>query len=190
MNTHCPRNRLPLSKWFRLKWFRLSLAFKRAEDDKLMKFQRAAEFMRVPPDLTTATLYKYKYMVLHLLFPLHSWHCYVHTESNTLCARGIGWKRLLKGTAGIPAELCQISSGHLNEATWVSGWTLQYTSPKSQSWGCHSPLASLVPLNPSPVTVYNKVLASCVVMWLFLAHCCMLLLEICCAICTEPYCVN
>jgi hypothetical protein len=31
------------------------LAFKRAEDDKL-KFQRAAEFMRVPPDLTTATL--------------------------------------------------------------------------------------------------------------------------------------
>jgi hypothetical protein len=24
------------------------LAFKRAEDDKLMKFQRAAEFMRVP----------------------------------------------------------------------------------------------------------------------------------------------
>jgi hypothetical protein len=31
----------------------------RAEDDKLMKFQRAAEFMRVPPDLTTATLYKY-----------------------------------------------------------------------------------------------------------------------------------
>jgi hypothetical protein len=28
------------------------LAFKRAEDDKLMKFQRAAEFMRVPPDLT------------------------------------------------------------------------------------------------------------------------------------------
>jgi hypothetical protein len=35
------------------------LAFKRAEDDKLMKFQRAAESMRVPPDLTTATLYKY-----------------------------------------------------------------------------------------------------------------------------------
>jgi hypothetical protein len=35
------------------------LAFKRAEDDKLMKFQHAAEFMRVPPDLTTATLYKY-----------------------------------------------------------------------------------------------------------------------------------
>jgi hypothetical protein len=31
--------------------------FKRAEDDKLMKFQRAAEFMHVPPDLTTATLY-------------------------------------------------------------------------------------------------------------------------------------
>jgi hypothetical protein len=49
------------------------LAFKRAEDDKLMKFQSAAEFMRVPPDLTTATLYKY--------MALHSWHCYVETES-------------------------------------------------------------------------------------------------------------
>jgi hypothetical protein len=45
----------------------------------LMKFQRAAEFMRVPPDLTTATLYKY--MALRLLFPLHSWHGYVETES-------------------------------------------------------------------------------------------------------------
>jgi hypothetical protein len=32
------------------------LAFKRAEDDKLMKFQHAAEFMRVPPDLTAATI--------------------------------------------------------------------------------------------------------------------------------------
>jgi hypothetical protein len=31
------------------------LAFKRAEDDKLMKFQRAAEFMSVQPHLTTAT---------------------------------------------------------------------------------------------------------------------------------------
>jgi hypothetical protein len=40
-----------------------------------MTFQRAAEFMRVPPDLTTATLYKY--IALRLLFPLHSWHCYV-----------------------------------------------------------------------------------------------------------------
>jgi hypothetical protein len=29
------------------------LAFKRAEDNKLMKFQRATEFTRVPPDLTT-----------------------------------------------------------------------------------------------------------------------------------------
>jgi hypothetical protein len=55
-------------------------AFKRAEDDKLMKFQRAAEFMRVPPDLTTATQSD-KYMALRLLFPLHSWHCYVETES-------------------------------------------------------------------------------------------------------------
>jgi hypothetical protein len=60
-----------------------------------MKFQRAAEFMRVPPDLTTATLYKY--MVLRLLLPLHSWHCYVQTESNTLYARGIGGKRIFEG---------------------------------------------------------------------------------------------
>jgi hypothetical protein len=43
-----------------------------------MKFHRAAH-MRVPPDLTTATLYKY--MALRLLFSLHSWHCYVETES-------------------------------------------------------------------------------------------------------------
>jgi hypothetical protein len=57
------------------------LAFKRAEDDKLMKFHRAAEFMRVPPDLITATLYKY--MVLRLLFLLHSWQFYVQTKSNT-----------------------------------------------------------------------------------------------------------
>jgi hypothetical protein len=27
------------------------LAFERAEDDKLMKYQRATEFMHVPPDL-------------------------------------------------------------------------------------------------------------------------------------------
>jgi hypothetical protein len=60
-----------------------------------MKFQRAVEFMRVPPDLTTATLYKY--MVLHLLFPLHSWHRYFQTESNMLCAQGIGGKRLFEG---------------------------------------------------------------------------------------------
>jgi hypothetical protein len=32
---------------------RLFLAYKRAEDDKLMKFQRATEFTRVPHDLTT-----------------------------------------------------------------------------------------------------------------------------------------
>jgi hypothetical protein len=44
------------------------LAFKRAEEDKLMKFQRAAEFMRVPPDLTTATLNTW----FSVLFPLHS----------------------------------------------------------------------------------------------------------------------
>jgi hypothetical protein len=39
-----------------------------------MKSKRAAEFMRVPPDLTTTTLYPalYKYMALRLLFPLHA----------------------------------------------------------------------------------------------------------------------
>jgi hypothetical protein len=35
------------------------LTFKQAEDDKLMKFQRAAQFTHVPPDPTTVTLYKY-----------------------------------------------------------------------------------------------------------------------------------
>jgi hypothetical protein len=38
---------------FEMIW--IIFAFKRAEDDRLMKFQRAAEFMRVSPDLTTAT---------------------------------------------------------------------------------------------------------------------------------------
>jgi hypothetical protein len=57
-----------------------------------MKFHRAAQFMRVPPDLTTATLYEY--MALRLLFPLHSWHCYVETESTL---GGIGGKRLFEG---------------------------------------------------------------------------------------------
>jgi hypothetical protein len=96
-----------------------------------MKFQRATEFMRVPPDLTTATLYKY--MVLRLLFPLHSWHCYVQTESNTarwqLCARGIGGKRLFelngRDTRWIVSDFVRA----LNEATevkmaWVSGWLI------------------------------------------------------------------
>jgi hypothetical protein len=59
-----------------------------------MKFQRAAEFMRVPPDLTTTLC---KYMVLRLLFPLHSWHCCVQTESNTMCVRGIDGKRYFEG---------------------------------------------------------------------------------------------
>jgi hypothetical protein len=40
-------------------------------------------------------------MVIRLLFPLHSWHCCVQTESNTarwqLCGRGIGGKRLFEG---------------------------------------------------------------------------------------------
>jgi hypothetical protein len=69
--------------------------------------------MRVLPDLTTATLSAtlYKYMVLHLLFPLHSWHCYVQTESNTLCARGIGGKRLFEGMPDFVRAL--------NEATEV-----------------------------------------------------------------------
>jgi hypothetical protein len=51
-------------------------------------------------------------MVLSLLFPLHSWYCYVQTESNTLRAQGIGGKRLYEGNGRIPAELRQISSRH------------------------------------------------------------------------------
>jgi hypothetical protein len=78
-----------------------------------MKYQRAAEFIRVPPDLTTASLYKY--MVLRLLFPLHSWHCYVQTEINTLCARGIGGKRLFEGngwdTHGIVSDFVMHCQG-------------------------------------------------------------------------------
>jgi hypothetical protein len=78
--------------------------------------------MRVPPDLTTGTLYKY--MVLRLLFPLHySWHCYVQTESNTaqwqLCARGIGGKRLFEGngrdTCGIVRFRQGIERGYRSE---------------------------------------------------------------------------
>jgi hypothetical protein len=42
-----------LRTWGDFSLFCLDLALKRADDDKLMKFQRAAEFMRVPPDLTT-----------------------------------------------------------------------------------------------------------------------------------------
>jgi propanediol dehydratase small subunit len=41
-----------------------------------MKFERATEFTRVPPDLT---MLLYKYVVLRL-FPFH---CYVQTESIT-----------------------------------------------------------------------------------------------------------
>jgi hypothetical protein len=72
---------------------KIILASKRASED-----EGAAQFTRVPPDLTTATLYKY--MALRLLFPLHSWHCYVQTESNTawwqLFPRGIGGMRLFE----------------------------------------------------------------------------------------------
>jgi hypothetical protein len=52
---------------------------------KLMKFQREAEFMHVPPDLTTATLYKY--MVLRLLFPLQNKIIYLPNMDNWL----MGW---------------------------------------------------------------------------------------------------
>jgi hypothetical protein len=90
-----------------------------------MKFQRAAEFMRVPPDL-------YKYMVLRLLFPLHLWHCYVQTESNTLCAWGIGGKRLFEGNGRDTRWIVSDFFRALNEATEVSGcwmgdWRMQCT---------------------------------------------------------------
>jgi hypothetical protein len=105
-------------KWL-LKWF--------TEDNKLIKFQPAAQFTHVPPDLTTATLYKY--IALRLLFPLHSWHCYVETESNTarwqLCARGIGGKRLFEGNGRDTRWIVSDFVRDLNEATevkmaWVS----------------------------------------------------------------------
>jgi hypothetical protein len=77
--------------------------------------------MRVPPDLTTATLYKY--MVLCLLFQLHSWHCYVQTESNTarwqLCVRGIGGKRLFEGDGRDTRWIVSDFVRALNEATEV-----------------------------------------------------------------------
>jgi hypothetical protein len=63
------------------------LAFKRAEDDKLMKFQRAAEFMRVPPDLT----------ILLLLIQIHGSPSIVSIafmallRSNRKYARGIAY---------------------------------------------------------------------------------------------------
>jgi hypothetical protein len=81
-----------------------------------MKFHRTAQFMHVPPDLTTATLFKY--MALRLLFPLHSWH-YVETESTL---GGIGGKWLFEGNGrDITTELCRISSGQwmrLTEWNW------------------------------------------------------------------------
>jgi hypothetical protein len=88
-----------------------------------MKFQRAAESMRVPPDLTTATLYKY--MALCLLFPLHSWHCYLRW--NRKCARGIGGKRLFEENGRVTRWIVSDFVRAMNEANRVklarvSGW--------------------------------------------------------------------
>jgi hypothetical protein len=60
------------------------------------------------------------------LFPLHSWHCYVQTESNTLCARGIGGKRLFEGNGRDTRWIVSDFVKALNDATevkmaWVSG---------------------------------------------------------------------
>jgi hypothetical protein len=84
-----------------------------------MKFQRAAQITRVPPDLL------YKYMALRLLLPLHSWHCYIQTESNTarwqLCARGISGKRLFEGNGRDTRWIVSDFVRALNEASWHSG---------------------------------------------------------------------
>jgi hypothetical protein len=48
------------------------LAFKRAEDDKLMKFQRAAEFMRVPPDYSIQIHGSLSIVFIALMALLHS----------------------------------------------------------------------------------------------------------------------
>jgi hypothetical protein len=79
-------------------------------------------------------------MVLRLLFPLHSWHCYVQTESNTarwqLCARGIGAKRLIEGNGRSLSGIYVVPDfvRPLNEATevkmaWVSGWLSRWYGP-------------------------------------------------------------
>jgi hypothetical protein len=86
-----------------------------------MKFQRATEFTRVPPDLTTAILYT------NTWFSVYCFHC-IHgivtfkpkvippEDSCVLGGIHVGGKRLIEGNGrslfGIPAELCQISSGH------------------------------------------------------------------------------
>jgi hypothetical protein len=47
------------------------LAFKRAEDDKLMKFQRAAEFMRVPPETRLLLLYTNTWLSVYCFHCIH-----------------------------------------------------------------------------------------------------------------------
>jgi hypothetical protein len=67
-------------------WNDLGILPKRAEDDKLMKFQRATEFTRVPPDD-----YAYKYIGSPSIVYFHYIVSFKpkYTARWQLCARGI-----------------------------------------------------------------------------------------------------
>jgi hypothetical protein len=92
------------------------LAFRRAEDDKLMEFQRATEFTRVPPDLTTATNTWFSIYCFHCIHGIVTFKPKVILPDDSCVLGGIGGKRLIEGNGrslfGTPAELCPISSGH------------------------------------------------------------------------------
>jgi hypothetical protein len=70
-----------------LKWFRLDYLL---SEQKTTSWWNFSELLSLRVFHLTWLLLLY--MDLRLLFPLHSWHCYVQTESNTtrwqLCARG------------------------------------------------------------------------------------------------------
>jgi hypothetical protein len=87
-----------------------------------MKFQRAAEFIRVPSDLT---IYCYSIQI-HVQMSIVSIAFMALLRSNWKYARGIGGKRLFTRERPVyykkvPAELCRISSGQwmrLTEWNW------------------------------------------------------------------------
>jgi hypothetical protein len=89
-----------------------------------MKFQRVAEFTRVPPDLTDHYCYSIQIHGSPSIVSIAFMALYVQTESNTarwqLCARGIGGKRLFEGngrdTRWIVSDFVRV----LNEATEVT----------------------------------------------------------------------
>jgi hypothetical protein len=79
-----------------------------------MKFQRAAEFMRVPPDLTTLLYTKRWFSVycFHCIHGIVTFKPKVILPDDSCVLGELAGSGTLNGTAGIPAELCQISSGH------------------------------------------------------------------------------